>query len=157
MEVNTSQCPATHESSEQVGSSTTLRSNDGWKKRSWVWDEFSMLSSDELRQYEEKHSITKSRERAKCTWCEKVLIAESNSGTTSIRRHLDKCAKRPDGLGEIGGQRLETDLCREMFAECVIAYGYPFEWVEHEKTRALFSYLNKKFKPISRNTCKADC
>ena len=44
-----------------------------------------------------------------------------------------------------------------MIVECIIEHGYPFEWVEHRKTRALCCYLDKDFKPISRNTCKADC
>ncbi|XVF07398.1 hypothetical protein REPUB_Repub06bG0135500 [Reevesia pubescens] len=44
-----------------------------------------------------------------------------------------------------------------MLAESVIAHGYPFKIVEDAKLRIFHSYLNRSFKPICRNICKADC
>ncbi|OMO90348.1 hypothetical protein COLO4_19223 [Corchorus olitorius] len=52
---------------------------------------------------------------------------------------------------------IDVNVVRRMLAECVIEHEYPFEWVEHRKVRELCCYLNKDFKPISRNTCKGDC
>ncbi|OMO71817.1 putative Zinc finger, BED-type [Corchorus capsularis] len=140
---------------DQVGSSAfptvPRKSASKW---SVVWDEFSMLNAQELKDYEEKLGITRTRERAKCMHCGKVLIAESKSGMVTLGRHLERCPERPNNLNELGGNRnIDHNVCREMIAEAVIEHGYPFEWVEHKKTRDLCYYLNKKFKPVCRNTC----
>ena len=35
---------------------------------------------------------------AKCSHCNLVLVAGSNSGTSHLKRHLLRCPKRPEGL-----------------------------------------------------------
>ena len=52
--------------------------------------------------------------------------------------------------------KITQEEFREMLAEAIIKHNLPFNFVEYEGIRKVFSYLNSDVKHISKNTSKVD-
>ena len=52
--------------------------------------------------------------------------------------------------------KITQEEFREMLAEAIIKHNLPFNFVEYEGIRKVFSYLNSDIKHISKNISRAD-
>ncbi|XP_057538292.1 putative AC transposase isoform X1 [Amaranthus tricolor] len=104
----------------------------------------------------------------KCKKCEKMFRADSKMGTGNLIRHVKNCKMRT--FRDVGQMILENStaglanklpvfdvaIFRELLALAIVRHDLPFQFVEYEGIRRLFSYLNPTTKTISRNTSKSD-
>ncbi|KAL0650323.1 hypothetical protein Bca4012_093014 [Brassica carinata] len=93
------------------------------------------------------------RRRSRCIHCNKKLVSESASGTSSLKRHLGICPKKPPTSRE---PEYDHKVDRDMISEIIIYHDQPFKYAEYEKVRASDKYLNPKCQPICRQTAGAD-
>ncbi|KAL1198239.1 hypothetical protein V5N11_026908 [Cardamine amara subsp. amara] len=102
---------------------------------------------------------------AKCNHCSKDYAYESHKKCTSnFNRHSLVCNKKPrDGdvgamlvnlEGKIQARKIDQVVFREMVAKCIIEHDLPFLYVEYDRVKLIWKYLNADVKFISRNT---DC
>ncbi|RZC67124.1 hypothetical protein C5167_010814 [Papaver somniferum] len=124
--------------------------------RSEVWEFFKLVKY--------KDGTTK----GVCKACNVGYKYESQrGGTSAMKRH--KCLKRQSmDVGQMmlaasQNSQLSTRLrkidqmkLRDLFSALLIARNVPFALVEWKDFRDICAYLNDDFKPISRNTGKAD-
>lgn len=129
------------------------------KKNSPAWDNFTVitrLSYDGISEL-----------RAKCNHCSKDYAYDSHKqGTTNYNRHSLVCNRRPrDGDvgkmlvsldGKLQARKIDQGVLREMVAKCIIEHDLPFSYVEYDRVRLIWNYLNADVKFISRNTVAAD-
>ena len=54
-------------------------------------------------------------------------------------------------------RKLDHKAYRDALSRCIIMHDLPFIYVEYEGVWVVNRVLNPDFKPISRNTAKADC
>ncbi|XP_026419635.1 zinc finger BED domain-containing protein DAYSLEEPER-like [Papaver somniferum] len=123
--------------------------------RSEVWEFFKLVKY--------KDGTTK----GVCKACNVGYKYESQrGGTSAMKRH--KCIKRQSmDVGQMilasQNSQLSTRVrkvdqmkLRDLFSALLIARNVPFALVEWKEFRDICAYLNDDFKPISRNTGKAD-
>lgn len=113
------------------------------RARSSVWEEFVPVGVE-----------ADGKRRSQCIHCNKKLVSESASGTSSLKRHLGICPKKPPGSSDEPEYDHKVD--RAMISEIIIYHDQPFKYVEYEKVRARDKYLNPKCQHICRQTAGAD-
>jgi BED zinc finger len=120
------------------------------QSQSRAWEEFEKLP---LSHHED------GRLRARCIHCKKKeYLADSRTGTSNLRRHLDGCKKRPHDFSSGGpAKKIDQEVYHEKMAKCVLRHGRPFSWAEAEGDREVHSYLNEGARFICRNTMKSKC
>ncbi|CAN1122345.1 Zinc finger BED domain-containing protein RICESLEEPER 2 [Linum perenne] len=107
------------------------------------------------------------KEKAKCRTCGKEYFADSNGGTSTLKRHalkcksaananLDRVTEEHNSCDGSSSNNITQEGYREKLAKAIIAHDYSFSWVEHEGNRDIHRYLNATVNPISRNTIKSD-
>ncbi|KAG0499225.1 hypothetical protein HPP92_003916 [Vanilla planifolia] len=135
--------------------------------RSLVWNDFT------------KRQKPDGNYEAICNHCGKKFTANSRSGTTHLRNHLNFClsTRRADGRKRgrkprstskaIGvyhddkdgsnGFLFDQELSRQDLARMVIFHEYPFELVHHVGFKTFIRNLQPQFKLVSDEAIKADC
>ncbi|XP_020269358.1 zinc finger BED domain-containing protein RICESLEEPER 3-like [Asparagus officinalis] len=102
-----------------------------------------------------------------CKKCGIKYIAEGNHGTKNMLRHMKICKKATredieglsnskDSITSSSRFNFDPDKFREILVSAIIMHDLPFQFVEYEGIRAIFSFLCEDIKHISRNTVKAD-
>ncbi|KAF8100489.1 hypothetical protein N665_0223s0016 [Sinapis alba] len=125
------------------------------ENRHWsdVWDDFSKIQK------------TNGEERAKCNHCKNEYAWSSHShGTIGLRRHCDRCKLYPRNLGnkklnaeaKLHPGKYDHVVFRQLVSKSIIQHDLPYSYVEYEKVRDTWKYLNADVKFICRNTAKAD-
>ena len=79
------------------------------------------------------------------------------SGTSNLKHHLLKCFAYLDSNKKPENEKVDKQAYREALAKAIIKHGYPFIWVEHERTREVHALLNNNVEHVSRNTIRVDC
>ena len=115
-----------------------------------------------FRKYVNQDNVTK----AQCNKCKIEYNASSKYGTENLWHHLETCLKQRDvsqlilsqSQGSITARSMKfnEEKFREMLIRAIIRHDLPFQFVEYECVRQIFSYLNPDVKFITRNTAKAD-
>ena len=54
-------------------------------------------------------------------------------------------------------RKLDHKAYQDALSRCIIMHDLPFSYAKYEGVWAVNRVLNPDFKPISRNTTKADC
>ncbi|XP_048636019.1 zinc finger BED domain-containing protein DAYSLEEPER isoform X2 [Brassica napus] len=111
------------------------------RTKSLVWNHFVVVGVE-----------ADGKRRSRCIHCSKKLVSESASGTSSLKRHLEICPKKPPSSGD---REYDPKVDRDMISEIIIFHDQPFKYVEYEKVRARDKYLNPKCQHISRQTANA--
>ncbi|XP_077243150.1 zinc finger BED domain-containing protein RICESLEEPER 2-like isoform X2 [Tasmannia lanceolata] len=131
------------------------------KRISGVWDHFTKIPKVDGGK----------PDRAKCNYCAKDFGCESSQGTSTLKRHMDKCtryykekqqvlalsASSEQGGTAISRWKFDLDLFRRELARLVIVEELPFKFVECEGFINFCKVLQPKFNPISRTTVAKDC
>ena len=100
--------------------------------------------------------------KATCQWWGKFFLVDSHNGTLNLHRHFLKCLKWNEvkqdceEQGRVLQNKITLEEFHEMLDEAIIKHNLPFNFVEYEGIRRVFSYLNLDVKHISKNTSKAD-
>ncbi|XP_056695190.1 zinc finger BED domain-containing protein RICESLEEPER 2-like [Spinacia oleracea] len=97
-----------------------------------------------------------------CKYCiTHSFIYDSGMGTSNAKRHYLSCPPylkymndNPNGLA---GNDFDQKTYLKLFAQSIIAHGYPFKMAEHPRTRKLHDYLNRNVKTVCRNTITKCC
>ena len=92
--------------------------------------------------------------KARCKICGIKYVNRATSGTSNMKRHLEKCPTQENRKEK--SCPLDREMFRELMAVAVIKHGYPFTFVEHEETINFIKFLNVEASTISRNTLKSD-
>ncbi|XP_021759556.1 zinc finger BED domain-containing protein RICESLEEPER 2-like [Chenopodium quinoa] len=99
-------------------------------------------------------------EHAACKFCKRLVQKHSGStGTSNLKRHLDKCPLYKDSgkSDESNASEFDQKEYCKLFARAILKHGYSLSIVEHEGFRELHTYLNSKVRTISRNTILKWC
>lgn len=78
-----------------------------------------------------------------------VIHNEKNQsfGTHHLQLNLETCSKKPSKEDKHAyDQKIDHDL----ISEVLIYHDLPFRYVEYEKAREIYKYLNPKCQPICR-------
>ena len=115
----------------------------------------------------EKIGVVDGVEKCKCKGCGRLYTCNSENGTTHLRRHVQKCHLIPkyndvgamlvDHSGTLRARKLDHKAYRDALSRCILMHDLPFSYAEYEGVWVVNRVLNPDFKPISRNTTKADC
>ncbi|EYU31605.1 hypothetical protein MIMGU_mgv11b021036mg [Erythranthe guttata] len=117
--------------------SSSVESRTTRKNSSKVWNFFQKVIDD-------------GKQKAKCKRCDQLYVS---SGTTNLKRHLESICPFRSGEDVVEFDRY---VFREKVAKATIRHNYPFNFVEHEGIREVFSCLNPKAQHLSQNTSKSD-
>ena len=108
------------------------------------------------------------KQRFKCKNCGTTYLAESKYGTGNMKRHIDACIRRDTrDLGQLfisqsGGSmsihanKINQEKSRELLVMAITMHDLPFQFVEYDGIREIFTYLCGEVKHITRNTVKVD-
>ncbi|KAL6553200.1 hypothetical protein OROGR_007042 [Orobanche gracilis] len=155
------QVPLSTDSQNQNESSATGSSKKRKERseRSKVWETFERCKVDGVN------------DKAQCKNCKKKLSANSRNGTKHLLEHQIRCPTRKtmdlkqsllvakmtsDGNMQLQNHSFDPELARLNLAYMIIMHEYPLRMVEHKWFRVFVSSLQPLFKPISRNTLRAD-
>ncbi|XP_042433857.1 zinc finger BED domain-containing protein RICESLEEPER 2-like [Zingiber officinale] len=107
--------------------------------------------------------------RCKCKACGITYKAESSMGTGNLRRHiLNQCLKQKtsdiaqalleqgDKSLAIRSQRFNQERFRELLILAIVKHDLPFQFVEYEAIRSIFTYLEPQVNYFTRNTARTD-
>ncbi|CAA7057283.1 unnamed protein product [Microthlaspi erraticum] len=140
------------ESDDEEGSDTEQQKES--KKHSPVWEDFDTIIKKDGTQ------------KAQCKHCNKEYVFHShNTGTSSLKRHQQRClitkSKNVANMlvtadAKLKARKIDQHVFREMVAKSIIQHDLPFSYVEYERVRAVWKYLNDDVQVISRNTAVAD-
>jgi len=138
----------------------------GGKRKSIYWEHFQDIINP----------TTKKIEKVKCKYCEKVLSANTNNGTSTLRKHLHSCSKYPHNVDKkqkkislfrdphtesvtLSNWSFDVDACRLALAKMVIIDEHSFSIVEKEGFKSFVSVACPKFVNhiSSRFTIARDC
>uniref|UniRef100_A0A803N0A9 BED-type domain-containing protein n=1 Tax=Chenopodium quinoa TaxID=63459 RepID=A0A803N0A9_CHEQI len=119
------------------------------KKRSKVW-----------RELIEGKNVQGER-IATCVHCNSILSAHRDSGTSHLKRHLERCANRPLGLTfeeDSDEENFVFDMneLRKEILNFIVEGGHSFTIVEEQGFRRMMKRATPKFKPFGRATTNRD-
>ncbi|PON44410.1 Zinc finger, BED-type [Parasponia andersonii] len=115
-----------------------------------VWKSFAMLPLGPDK-----------KQRARCKLCGVEYFAVSKYGTGNLKRHIDSCIRRNHhDVGQLlisqdssaislGGSKFDSEKFHNMVTHAVIMHDLPFNFVEYEGIRLIFSYLDPAIQLIS--------
>ncbi|XP_021718805.1 uncharacterized protein LOC110686492 [Chenopodium quinoa] len=117
------------------------------KKRSKVW-----------RELIEGKNVQGER-IAKCVHCNSILSAHRDSGTSHLKRHLERCANRPLGLTfeeDSDEENFVFDMneLRKVILNFIVKGDHSFTMVEEQGFRRMMKRATPKFKPFGRAITK---
>ncbi|XP_043693159.1 zinc finger BED domain-containing protein DAYSLEEPER-like [Telopea speciosissima] len=113
-----------------------------------------------------------------CKYCHKEFGCASEHGTSSLKRHLDRCLLCPsseknkkqklldfkvdtsDGkstITSILAWKFDYELCRKALARMIIMDELPFIFVERDGFRDFCKALQPRFNTLTRNIVAQDC
>ena len=161
---NVSVSCGTNDRTKSVGASGKIISSDVGKEV--VLKKVRGNTSEVWNNYE-KIGVVDGVEKCKCKGCGRLYTCNSDNETTHLRRHVQKCHLIPkyndvgdmlvDHSGTLRSQKLDHKAYRDALSRCIIMHDLPFSYAEYEGVWVVNRVLNPDFKPISRNTAKADC
>lgn len=110
---------------------------------------------------------------AKCKYCHKLITANTNNGTSSLKKHLNSCMKYPANTDKkqklisvfrpsqtdsatISSWEFDQDSCRYALARMVIVDEQPFSIVERDGFRYFCNAVVPQFHIPSRFTVARD-
>ncbi|XP_077228634.1 zinc finger BED domain-containing protein RICESLEEPER 2-like [Tasmannia lanceolata] len=142
----------------------TSKRKNPYKMISIVWDHFTKIPKPDGGK----------PDRAKRNYCNREFGCDSTQGTSTLKRHLEKCTRYPYGnkekqqvlsfsvSSEQGGTTVSTwkfdqELCRRELARMLVVEELPFKFVEREGFRNFCRVLQPRFNFNSRTTLKKDC
>ncbi|KAG6473887.1 hypothetical protein ZIOFF_067805 [Zingiber officinale] len=108
--------------------------------------------------------------RCKCKACGITYKVESSMGTGNLRRHiLNQCPRQKasdivaqalleqgDKSLAIRSQKFNQERFRELLILAIVKHDLPFQFVEYEAIRSIFTYLEPQVNYFTRNTAKTD-
>lgn len=106
--------------------------------------------------------------KAICNYCGARLLGEACMGTSHLRKHYNRCKKKPNQNkspsfvkekkgGETmmaGSYAFDQETARHALAKMIVAHEYPLAVVDHMFFKEFCSTLQPGFKGVSRNTIK---
>ncbi|WZZ00215.1 hypothetical protein YC2023_072543 [Brassica napus] len=106
------------------------------------------------------------KQKAACNHCKRVYAWQSHShGTSGLRRHRMRCKMYPRNGGRqqqlnvdgrVVSRKYDHAVFRQLVAKKIVQHDLPYSYVEYEKVRDTWKYLNADVQTICRNTAKAD-
>ncbi|XP_075520590.1 zinc finger BED domain-containing protein RICESLEEPER 2-like isoform X2 [Primulina tabacum] len=147
---------------EEAGTNLQGRASGSVKRKrplkSQWWQYFEMLPKVEG---EEK--------RCKCKVCGTTYKADSSMGTGNLQRHILKQCPRQgtrdiaqalleqgDKSLAIRSQKFSQERFRELLILAIVRHDLPFQFVENEAIRSIFTYLEPQVNHFTRNTARTD-
>jgi len=114
-----------------------------------------------------KDKSGKAVERAQCKHCKNHYAYHPHKNDTkSYNHHLEKCKIRLKNAdiskmmvnvkAKLQARKIDHMVFREMVAKCIIKHDLPFAYVEYERVRSVWKYLNANVNFIIRNTATTD-
>ncbi|KAH7512789.1 hypothetical protein FEM48_Zijuj12G0127400 [Ziziphus jujuba var. spinosa] len=123
------------------------------KLRSPAWNLFELLPVGEDK-----------KKRAKCKQCGIIYLCDSSHGIGNMLHHIPICPKKQDGDVKqmllpnfqrhvlMKSPNFDYETFRNLVLETIIKHDLPFNFVEYEGIRAIFSYISANLKLHCRNT-----
>lgn len=131
---------------ESGSSEKGTSSSSSSRRRSKCWKNFTPG---------EKHSDGKTD--VTCNHCQKYYCLNlSRNGTNTMNRHTRTCSKTPGNTPRSSYRKLDMEVFREMVAVAIIQHNLPYSFVEYEKIREAFTYVNPTIEFWCRNTAASD-
>lgn len=147
----------TADSEDESGDDDGGKSSTQKQRRQYspVWQDFVVVTKKDGSQ------------KAQCKHCKIEYAHDSHkNGTNVMRRHLLKCNLKAttgdirqmalNAEAKLQARKYDHTVFRLMVAKCIIQHDLPFSYVEYERVRSTWKYLNADVKFISRNTAAKD-
>ncbi|CAN6442325.1 unnamed protein product [Victoria cruziana] len=128
--------------------------------RSAVWNDFERIKKN-------------GKDMAVCNLCKKEFVGGTSSGTSHLKKHLERCPRRANADDSqqllsarkrrrertvtVSNVKFSQERSRLDLAHMIILHGYPFSMVEHIGFRVFVNNLQPAFNMVSLDTVKADC
>ena len=97
-----------------LASHTKPQTKAGAKRKSIYWSHFEDIINP----------ATKKIEKVKCKYCGKVLSANPNSGTSTLRKHLQSCNKYPHNVDQ---KQKKISLVKDPHTESVTLSNWSYD------------------------------
>ncbi|KAK8280834.1 hypothetical protein V6Z12_D09G201700 [Gossypium hirsutum] len=125
-----------------------------------VWDEMTKLECE-----------NKNELKAQCNHYKTIFSVKSSSGTSHLRRHLNRCLKKvnkditqytiatqpsPEGVPSIKNYKFDVDECRQAIFTFLVCGKHSFRTVEEPGFKYMMRIASPNFKNISRHTTDRD-
>ena len=104
--------------------------------------------------------------KAVCNHCRNEYAWHSHShGTSGLRRHRWRCKvyqrnnrnqQQINFEGKLQSRKYDHTAFRQMIAKTIVQHDLPYSYVEYQKVRETWKYLNADVKFICRNTARSD-
>ncbi|XP_013624245.1 PREDICTED: zinc finger BED domain-containing protein RICESLEEPER 2-like [Brassica oleracea var. oleracea] len=124
------------------------------RQRSDVWKDFTVVENPN------------GDLKAVCNHCKHEYVWYSHShGTSGLRRHRLRCKMYPRNTGrqqqlntegKVVSRKYDHTVFRHMVAKTIVQHDLPYSYVEYQKVRDTWTYLNVDVQTICRNTARAD-
>ncbi|XP_048591471.1 zinc finger BED domain-containing protein RICESLEEPER 2-like [Brassica napus] len=124
------------------------------RQQSDVWKDFTVVQKPNGKQ------------KAACNHCKREYAWQSHShGTSGLRRHRMRCKMYPRNGerqqqlnidGRVVSRKYDHVVFRQLVAKTIVQHDLPYSYVEYEKVRDTWKYLNADVQTICRNTARAD-
>ncbi|CAD5312077.1 unnamed protein product [Arabidopsis thaliana] len=91
-----------------------------------------------------------------CKYCEQTYhLNLRRNCTNTMNRHMRSCEKTPGSTPRIS-RKVDMMVFREMIAVALVQHNLPYSFVEYERIREAFTYVNPSIEFWSRNTAASD-
>ncbi|XP_040971329.1 uncharacterized protein [Gossypium hirsutum] len=125
-----------------------------------VWGEMTKLECED-----------KNKLKAQCNHCKTIFSAKPSSGTSHLRRHLNRCLKKANkditqytiatqpslgGVPFIKNYKFDADKCRQAISTFLVYGKHSFRTVEESGFRYMMRIASPNFKNISIYTATRD-
>ena len=94
--------------------------------------------------------------KAKCNFCEKLLVASQGAGTSSLKRHVEKCLSKHQVTTDQTNTLFDPNVGKAKVAKMIIMHELPLRFVEYTGFREMMEYCQPRFESMSRNTLKSE-
>ena len=125
------------------------------RQRSDVWKDFTVVQKPN------------GKLKAACNHCKREYAWQSHShGTSGLRRHRLRCKMYPRNggkqqqlnvEGKVVSRKYNHTVFRQLVAKTIVQHDLPYSYVEYEKVRDTWKYLNADVQTICRTQRELMC
>ncbi|KAK3211841.1 hypothetical protein Dsin_016547 [Dipteronia sinensis] len=88
------------------------------RETSFIWSHMERVDVDGVR-------------KAKCNFCEKLLVASQGTGTSSLKRHVEKCLSKHQAATDQTNTLFDPNVGKAKVAKMIIMHELPLRFVEY--------------------------
>ncbi|KAL5802383.1 hypothetical protein ACOSQ3_030833 [Xanthoceras sorbifolium] len=129
--------------SRDIEPSSVSRSSKRKREKSFIWNYMTKVDVDGVS-------------KAKYTFCGKLLLCSHERGTSTLRRHVERCLSKYQVTTNETDILFDQNVGRAKIARMIIVHELPLRFVEYMGFREMMEYCQPRYEVLSRNTLKSE-